>query len=310
MKRDAVFCSVLVALLLVSVFHMAYLQLPVVKGAGGDQRIDGMQPRAIEHRITGRELQLLESRIGVKEESQNYNQIVYDHGTGLAPPSEADWEKIGKEAYVIDQVPSTASLPSNVDNSATPWFPPIGNQGSQGSCVAWAVGYYTKTFQEAREHNWSLSGTTPYEIMSPSFIYNLINYGVDAGSSYYDAIQLACSVGDCSLAKMPYNAADCTSWPSEQAWTEAPLYRGDSSGFSYMILQNDSDLANLKNWLASGNLAIVSVDAYKIVDPTWGWSLLDGNDMRALFNPLPKLAAPSTLSFLLATCRAHARWYG
>ena len=49
-------------------------------------------------------------------------------------------------------------VPSSWDNSATNWFPPIGNQGSEGSCVSWACGYYTKTFQEAKEHNWNLFG--------------------------------------------------------------------------------------------------------------------------------------------------------
>ena len=277
MKREAVFCSVLVVLLLVSVFHMANLQLPGVNGAGSDQKIDDMQPRTIEHRITGSELQLLKSRIGVRQEGQNYNQTVDGHGTGLAPPSEADWEKIGKEAYVVDQVLSTASLPSNVDNSATPWFPPIGNQLSQGSCVAWAVGYYTKTFQEAKEHNWSLSGTTPNEIMSPSFIYNLINNGVDQGSNFYNAIQLVCSVGDCSLAKMPYNSADCTSWPSEEAWREAALYRGNYSGYEGLQLTTDAGLASLRNWILSGNLAVIAVDGYQ-------FAYLSSNDVWTVSN--------------------------
>ncbi|MGD0977557.1 MAG: NosD domain-containing protein [Candidatus Bathyarchaeia archaeon] len=277
MKIEAIVCPILVVLLLVSVFHLTGLQLPNCEGAGSGQRIDDVQSRTIEHRITGSELQLLKSRIGVKEENQSYNQIVFSHGTGLAPPSEADWEKIGKEAYVVDQVTSNTSLPSNVDNSATPWFPPIGNQGSQGSCVAWAVGYYTKTFQEAKEHNWSVSGTTSDEIMSPSFIYNLIDNGVDQGSNYYDAIQLVCSVGDCSLAKMPYNAADCTSWPPEQAWSEAPFYRGNYSGYETLLLTTDAGLASLKNWIASGNLAIIAVDASQYVN-------LSSNDIWTVSN--------------------------
>lgn len=259
------------------------------------QPIENVQPKITESRMTNSELQQLKSLIGIYEGNQTYDQITDGHGTGLAPPSDADWKKIYSEANVITQVssPTSSPLPSEVDNSATPWFPPIGNQGSQGSCVAWAVGYYVKTFQEAKEHGWNVSAGTANETMSPSFIYNLIDGGVDNGSSYYNAINLVCSIGDCSLANMPYNAADCTSWPSEKAWSEASQYRANASSFSYLMLQDDAGLASLKAWLSSSNLAIVSVDASKIADPFWGWSRLDSNDMLTLdnyVNPSPNHA--------------------
>ncbi|HEY5532173.1 MAG TPA: hypothetical protein VIK22_09260, partial [Candidatus Anoxymicrobiaceae bacterium] len=50
---------------------------------------------------------------------------------------------------------SAASLPSKVDLSRGDL--PIGNQGKQSSCVAWASSYYYKTLQEAKDHSWSLS---------------------------------------------------------------------------------------------------------------------------------------------------------
>ena len=120
--------------------------------------------------------------------------------------------------------------------------------------------------------------------MSPAFIYNLINDGVDSGSYIGGAINLIRGVGICSLAKMPYNAADYRSWPSEQAWREAAFYRGSNDTVNIMSLQNDAELGNVKNWIASGNLAIISIDAYKIQDKTWGWSLLTNNDMLTLDN--------------------------
>ena len=243
------------------------------------QPIDNIQLTITESRMTGSELQKLESMIGVDYGNQTYNQIIDGHGTGLAPPSTADWTKISSEAYLVTQVSSSNSSqpPSKVDNSATPWFPPIGNQGSQGSCVAWAVGYYTNTFEEAKEHGWNLSGTTTNEIMSPSFIYNLIDGGVDEGSSYYDAIQLVCSVGECSLANMPYNQADCTSWPSQSAWQEVPFYRGASTGYETLDVSTANGILSLKNWIASGNLAIIAVDARQFVN-------LTNNDVWTLDN--------------------------
>ena len=253
------------------------------------------KPIVSEHKITASELEQLKQSIGVWQANHDYNELIYGHGTGLRPPTDDEWATIMNNSSMVEnvQVDSAIQTTSSVDLTTTQWFPPIGNQGSQGSCVAWAVGYYAKTFQEAREHNWSLSGGPSDKITSPSFIYNLINGGADGGSSYYDAIQLICSVGASSLAKMPYNAGDYTSWPSEEAWSEAMLYRGAESGFNYMSLASDAGLANLKSWLASENLAILGVDASKIADPFWGTSRLDGNDMLTLdnyVNPSPNHA--------------------
>lgn len=39
----------------------------------------------------------------------------------------------------------------------TTQFPPVGDQGLQGSCTGWAVGYYLKSFYEGQEHGWPLN---------------------------------------------------------------------------------------------------------------------------------------------------------
>jgi hypothetical protein len=236
-------------------------------------RLNPNEARVTEHRITPAEVGKLKSEIGVYTEGQDYTEVIAGHGTGLRPPTTEEWQAISEGGQVVDYV-SYPSSPSTVDNSQQPWFPPIGNQGAQGSCVTWSVGYYVKTFQEAKEHGWDLSaaywegGYTGYptpsyqdRIISPAFIYNLINNGVDQGSSFTGAIQLVCNIGACSWQKMPYNSANCTIWPSEAAWTEAPLYRGNSTSYHYIYVNTDEGIDNLKNWLASGNLAIIGVDA-------------------------------------------------
>lgn len=246
------------------------------------------KPSLIEHKITSSELDMLKSKIGVAVEGYNYNQLVDGHGTGLRPPSEQEWTEISASLHSVDKISPKASLPSSVDQSKKPWFPPIGNQGSQGSCVAWSVGYYVKTFQEAQEYGWDVSNakwqtgspgypTQSYQnkIMSPAFIYNLANGGDDDGLFYYDAINLICSVGVCSWDKMPYIQSDYTTWPSEEAWTEAPLYRGDNNGIQYMDLDNEQGITNLKSWLSSDQLATISIDANKYSQLTSGdvWTL-------------------------------------
>lgn len=235
--------------------------------------------RVVKYKINASELLYLKNLIGVYVEGQNYNHIVNGHGTGLKPPSEEEWNTIGDNLFVIDSInylDNKVGSPVSVDESSKPWFPPIGNQGSQGSCTTWSVAYYTKTFQEAIEHSWDLSGaswqggysghpTPSYQdkIASPAFAYNLINGGVDYGSSFYGAMQLVCFVGDSTWQKMPYDMTNCTIWPSEQAWTEAPLFRGNSSGYTYMSLGTDLALGNLKSWISSDHLATIGVDASK-----------------------------------------------
>jgi hypothetical protein len=234
------------------------------------------QVKVIVHKIAVSDLIKLKTRIGASSEDARYNQLIDGHGTGLLPPTDEEWANIAANTYVVDSISfnTATETPSSVDHSNESWFPPIGNQDGQGSCVAWAVGYYMKTYQEAKEHGWDLSAalweggyyghpSLAYqdEIMSPAFIYNLINYGVDGGSTFYDAINLVCSIGVSSWKKMPYNHADHTSWPSEEAWNEAPFYRGNSSGYEYLWLSDDQDVTDLKNWIASGHLAIIGVDA-------------------------------------------------
>ena len=236
------------------------------------------QARIVEHRITPLEIEELKLKIGVWDESESCSQMINGHGTGLRPPTEEMWAQFAGEAYVVEEIllDPLADPPTSMDLTDTLWFPPIGNQDGEGSCTAWAVGYYVKTFQEAKEHGWNLTGaqwlggyngfpTPEYQdrIISPDFVYHLINGGADQGSSFYDAINLVCTVGASSWEQMPYDPDDSSSWPSEDAWREAPLYRGNSSGFEYLDLITDDDLTSLKNWIASDNLAVIGVDANK-----------------------------------------------
>ena len=223
----------------------------------------------------------LKSEIGVYSGGDNYSQVIDGYGTGLCPPTAQEWTEIDANLNVIDTVNAQLGAPASVDQSATPYFPPIGNQGSQGSCVAWSVGYYVKTFQEAQEHGWSISKATwqtgspgaptqayQNEIISPAFIYNLQDGGADDGLTISGAINLICNVGASSWATMPYNQTDYSSWPSQDAWTEASLYRGQSGSYQYMDLSTDQGIANLKTWLASGHLATFGVDANKFPNLT------------------------------------------
>ena len=89
--------------------------------------------------------------------------------------------------------------------------PSAGNQGNQGSCSGWAVGYgamsilaYNKYWQ-----NWDLA------TMSPSFIYNQVYIEhCDSGAYLVDALELARIKGCCKLKEMPYNEENCGILPN------------------------------------------------------------------------------------------------
>ena len=118
--------------------------------------------------------------------------------------------------------PMATDLPDRVDLSR--YAPLAGHQGSQGSCAAWAVAYL-KSIQEKLERDWSLDDRSHQ--MSPSFLYNSLNNGVDFGIHIHAALNLVQAVGVASLSMMPYVPSDYTTQPSRAAITEASQYKID-----------------------------------------------------------------------------------
>lgn len=228
------------------------------------------------HKITSVEINELKQEIGVYKEGEekNYSVIINGHMyyTGLRPPTEEEWSQIEKEGLIVDDISFSGILPSSVDHTIDPWFPPIGRQNAP-SCTCWAVVYYVKTYQEAKEHGWDLSGakwegdyynghpSPAYQdkIMSPDFIYHQINGGAKGGSGYFSAINRTHQIGACSWGKMPQIYEDYNSFPSESAWREAPLFRGDSE-IQYLFVDSDIGINKLKKHLANDRLAVTSID--------------------------------------------------
>jgi C1A family cysteine protease len=160
---------------------------------------------------------------------------------------------------VLDKFPvsrgaPTAALPSAVD--LTPEMPPVGDQARQGSCVAWAFGYYDKTHAEYVEHGWDI--TVPEHQTSPSFIYNQINGGHDGGAYMSDAQKLICEQGACMLSDFPYGSY--TTWPSESAYSHGILYRGQD--YSALNVTTDAGINAVKQLLANGQACVLGINVY------------------------------------------------
>ncbi|MCK4515707.1 MAG: hypothetical protein KAU31_10640, partial [Spirochaetaceae bacterium] len=258
-------------------------------------RSDAFGTTFLERTPTEEELARDMARIGVYEPGRNYNVIVDGFGTGLMPPTEAEWQSMVRLDGISSGIRAFGTLPDSIDNSATKYFPPVGSQANEGSCVAFSVGYYIHTYQEAREHDWDLSGvswtggyygepaTSQDRIMSPDFVYHQINEGVDAGSSMIVAVSIVTLLGASSWTEMPYDPDDHTSWPSESAYREAARYRGAPVGNlfwinhhnGYFTIQDDADIDLLKQLLAEGYCLSISVHAGDVYDNLDSHDVLD-----------------------------------
>ena len=157
------------------------------------------------------------------------------------------------------------NLSSKLD--LTELMPPVGNQGSQGSCVAWSTAYAAKSYQEYLERkdkvsSWKLitdKQTPNYNaIFSPAFIYNQINGGKDDGSAISDAMSLIVDKGAATWDKMPYNAKDFKTQPTIEILKSASQYKAKEF---MKVRYNEPD--EIKAQLAKGRPVVVGVIIYE-----------------------------------------------
>ncbi|MHB0858478.1 MAG: C1 family peptidase [Anaerolineae bacterium] len=155
---------------------------------------------------------------------------------------------------------SLASLPAVVDLSGG--LPPVGSQGSQGSCVGWALGYYYKTFQERVERGWDVSA--PSQQFSPAYVYNqrtTSSCSTSSGMSYWDGFSILRDKGAATLSAFPYNPADGCTQPSQAVRDVAWNYRSESFANIFSGAGN-GNVDALKNLVAQGQPFAIAVPVY------------------------------------------------
>lgn len=104
---------------------------------------------------------------------------------------------------------------SPTEHDISQFLPEVGSQGKQGSCVAWATGYYLKSFQENYE-DFENGITTLANEMSPAFIYNQIKVtDCSGGSVIQDGLDILMSQGIVDWNVMIYNENECELLPTE-----------------------------------------------------------------------------------------------
>ena len=129
----------------------------------------------------------------------------------------------GYSANGLNQITANlqgTTLPSSVNNSLLPSFPPIGDQGQLGSCVAWGSTYYQAS-HEIGLLNGNNNKTSQANVLSPKWTYNLLNGGQDDGLMPNDAFSLLASNGAVSIVNFPYDT-NYLAWDTNaQDWVSA-----------------------------------------------------------------------------------------
>jgi hypothetical protein len=175
------------------------------------------------------------------------------YSLGLITADPADIARLPSIRHVL----SVGGLPSSTDLSAK--MPAVGNQGGEGSCVAWALAYAMRGY-EAREDVWSSIApqtTDPALNFSPSFVYNQLAHGKDTGITIPAALTLLEQKGAATLADMPYVAGQFTTQPPAAAFADAVHYKLSSFGSIA-----PTDLTSMKAQLAAGIPVLLAIKVY------------------------------------------------
>lgn len=153
----------------------------------------------------------------------------------------------------VSEILVDADMPSEYDISE--FLPEVRSQGKQGSCVAWATGYYLKSFQENYEdvENGILANNNE---MSPAYIYNQIKVSdCSGGSVVQDALDTISSQGIVNWSIMPYNENECSTQPDELAKTLAEPNKIDD----YLYLDQDLVLEQTKAHLLKDQPVVIAI---------------------------------------------------
>jgi len=146
-------------------------------------------------------------------------------------------------------------LPRCVDNSQSPAFPPIGDQGSLGSCAAFATTYYQYTYEQNLALGRDASGGNTAFIFSPKWTYNLVNSGVDRGSSPYDIYDVLIKGGAATLSDFPYDNNYREWCLDKKAWRNAINYKLSDDGYGQLSEVNKTNFAlEMKAQLLNGRI--------------------------------------------------------
>lgn len=196
---------------------------------------------------------------------------------GKKPYPEGTREEWIKEGRALAQAPEGYLPPSKRLKGASDnrsYLPPIGNQGSEGSCVHWAGSYYTKSANMKRM-NPALNLSATSNQCSPRFTYNLTNVGTDNGGYGHEPFEIFMRYGVASLLQKPYTAGQYSALPTVADFVEGLHRRSTNYVWVWEWGPTSTQINQLKAFLDAGGVAACAVyaetsfDAWKKGDAPW-----------------------------------------
>lgn len=152
---------------------------------------------------------------------------------------------VGINTTVVVLPPPPSGTPSSYKIN----MPAVGYQGSEGSCVTFAVVYYGLSAEHYKKSGGS-SYSYAANIFSPEFVYNQTKASTScgSGSSMINTLNFIYGKGSCTWASMPYTSDNCTLMPTTAQTNEAANYK--IKGYSQVM---SSDKAAIKTLLSTGH---------------------------------------------------------
>jgi hypothetical protein len=154
-------------------------------------------------------------------------------------------------------------------------MPSVLNQGNEGSCVSFSVGYYARSGEQFYKTG-AASYSNSVNVFSPEFLFNQTKTSSDcSGSAVITALDFIKSKGICSFQSMPYSSTNgCALMPTSSQLTEAAGYKIVSYSAIYA-----SDITGIKTMVAAKHplVAPVSIDAnFYNAGPGYIWNSFSG----------------------------------
>ena len=154
-------------------------------------------------------------------------------------------------------------------------MPPVLNQGNEGSCVSFSVGYYARSGEQYYKTA-ATSYSNSVNVFSPEFLFNQTKSSSDcSGSALITALDFMKSKGICKLASMNYSSTNgCSLMPTSTQTSEAANYKIISYNAIYA-----SDITAIKTRVSSKHpvMAPVSIDAnFYNAGPGYIWKSYSG----------------------------------
>jgi hypothetical protein len=170
---------------------------------------------------------------------------------GILDPRQFDKTKV-YESLSDDDIKNPLPESANLQKYA----PAVGDQGKQGSCVAWSSAYGARTILESVR-----TGSDPNTLrFSPAFLYNQIGLDGCEGSYINRAMDFMSQRGAVPYESFPYNDQDCSKQPDPQLLDQARQFRMRGSNRLTVGDNTDKiDLRAIKENLSQGAPVVIGM---------------------------------------------------